>query len=155
MSFLWMRGARAQVPDVCRLTDMYHSLHEDDAVIYSIVDLFPQGFSVLTDGVKILGYGLAHPWVMVPPLLNVSRPRLSPDASVMFIHDVVVDVSARGHKYAYAYLDLMKSEARMRGLKRMGLVAVYSTHRYWSRYGFVYDSHGMYGTSSIYMTLDL
>lgn len=89
-------------------------------------------------GARRAGYGLAHPWRLddIPPLDRLIA-ELPADPDCLFVHDIAVDARARGRRSTEAYLGLMESVARRRGLRHLALVAVYGTHEMWQRCGFV------------------
>ena len=125
--------------------------------------LFPAGCRKLVVAEKMVGYGLSHPWKLHSiPALDHQIGHLPADADCLFLHDVVVLPEARGYGAAETYLRHVQSLATTAGFGTLALVSVYGSNALWERFGFKPCTYpgleaklGLYGSSAIYLTLNL
>jgi hypothetical protein len=134
----WRGATESDVGKINEIADVIHlDLPERPEVFLEKVRLFPKGCYVLESGGNIVGYGLAHPWLLksIPPLDTFlgSLPA-SPDC--LYIHDVAILPIARGHQSSGTFVTLLAEVARNCGISAMSLVSVYNTFPLWERYGF-------------------
>ena len=137
---------------------------EDYSCFYRRYELYSKGFFALTaNNGSLLGYGVAHPWLVgAPPRLNEYLFALPKDADCLHLHDIVVEkvVRVRGHAAAlvHRWIELARSE----GYAYATLVAVSGTEVIWRKFGFralstthAREACASYSTTSIYMILML
>src|SRR5207244_4287137 len=91
------------------------SLPERPEVFAEKLNLFPSGCRVLIYSGEIVGYGISHPWHLnkIPPL-DTFLNTLPSQPDCIFIHDVVVLPSARGHGAAQRFIEIVADAARER-----------------------------------------
>lgn len=90
---------------------------------------FPEG-CLGYGGTKILGYGLAHPWMLDGiPALDEFLGGLPQSPDCLHVHDVALLLAARGQGGVSRYIAAMAALARSRGLCRLPCVAVYGAER--------------------------
>ena len=134
----WRPLRRVDLPGLIPIAEVAHpALAERPEVFAEKWRLFPEGcFGADQDG-DLRGYGIAHPWVLneIPPL-DAFLLALPDPATCLYVHDVAILPSARGHGLAATLVDLWVQVARMRGLPALSLVSVYGTFKLWSRLGF-------------------
>ena len=82
------------------------------------------------------------------------------DASVLYLHDMAVSEAAAGQGLARRMVQVLKAQARARGVQRTALVSVQGSRLYWERQGYVVESvtnaaqqqHlASYGEGALYM----
>lgn len=121
--------------------------------------LFPAGCRKLVSHNQIVGYGISHPWLLnsIPPL-DAFLERLPEKPECLFIHDVAILPTARGHNAAALYVAEMCTVAKATNLQSLALVSVYGTTPLWARFGFhVVDDPALtsklmsYGKTAKYM----
>jgi hypothetical protein len=122
-------------------------LPEGRGVLAERFELYPSGCMVLVDGGRVVGYGVAHPWVLgsAPPL-DSFLGGLPSSASCVYLHDVAILPGFRGGRIL-GYLESMRNL----GFDSLAMVAVYGTEVLWGRYGFVPESGvevGSYGRAT-------
>ena len=143
--------------------DIHTGLPERPEVFADKLSQYPQGCLTLISNGAIVGYGFSHPWTLceIPPLDSFlgSLPRVP---TCLYIHDVVVLPSQRGHACAGAYVDLISAQARDAEIGALALVSVYDTHPLWAKYGFKIVSNAVlteklisYGDTAKYMVSSL
>ena len=156
----WRAMTDADLPAVQALADAAHpGLPERPEVLADKLRHFPEGCRALARGAAVAGYGIAHPWTLdAVPKLDAPLGGLPARPGCLYLHDVVVDPAARGQGAAAAYVTLMATLARARGLPALALVSVHETWPMWQRHGFrVVDRLGLvavlgdYGPSARYM----
>ena len=156
----WEALVEADYGAVSDLGDAAHpTLFERQEVLEQKMRLCPEGCRKLTDGTRLLGYGICHPyWLHAIPPLDTFLPPFERPADCLYIHDVVVDPSARGHGSAGRFVAHVRAVAARLALPALALVSVYGTHPMWARYGFaVVDDPVLapklasYGASARYM----
>lgn len=110
---------------------------EDDDVLKGRMELYPEGCLVLSDGDRVTGYLLSHPWVHGnPPALNVRIPALPEQADTYYIHDLSLLPAAQGTGAARRAVETAIAHARTEGYARMSLCAVNGSGPFWARHGF-------------------
>ncbi len=134
----WLPLAPADLSAVGALANIAHpELPEQEAVFAEKLRLFPPGCRKLEYAGRLVGYGIAHPWLADdPPPLDTLLGALPAAADCLHLHDAVVAPEARGHGYAARYVAEMQLIARAHGLHTLTLVSVYGTHTLWARCGF-------------------
>lgn len=135
---LWFPLTPADLAAVRALADLAHpALPEREAVFAEKLRLFPPGCRRLEYDGRLIGYGIAHPWLAdEPPPLDTLLGALPAAADCLHLHDAVVAPEARGHGLAARYVAEMHTIARAHGLHALTLVSVYGTHPLWARCGF-------------------
>lgn len=91
--------------DLDRVVDVAERVHpdhpEDEAVFEERLALFAAGCAVLSDDHRILGYRIAHPWMLdEPPDLNSLLARLPATPDTLFLHDLALLPEARRRFFA-------------------------------------------------------
>jgi len=142
------------------LSDRVHAgLPERLEVLADKRRMFPKGaFALEMDG-TLVGYALAHPWVLgAMPALDALIGAAPEGADCLYLHDVAILPEARGHGSAREMIDMLAPIARAEGLAALALTSVYGTHDFWATRGFVEcDAPGMeaklasYGGPARYM----
>ncbi len=101
------------------------------------IALAPEGCLVLTQGDRMLGHFLSHPWRRgVVPALNAMLGAIPDDPDCWYVHDVVIAPAARGGRFAGTALEIVADAARAHGLVWFTLIAVGGADRFWQRLGF-------------------
>ena len=156
----WHPVLSFDIDTINRIGDLVHAdLPERREVFAEKTALFPGGCRKLVDGARIVGYGIAHPWILfsIPPL-DTFLGSLPQNPQCLYIHDVVVLPEARGGRAAARYVDYIKNLAMAMNIGSLALVSVYGTDVLWSRFGFqvVHNPElngklASYGTTAKYM----
>ncbi|MCE9677885.1 GNAT family N-acetyltransferase [Shewanella sp. AS1] len=109
---------------------------ESQVALQSKVAISPDSCFVLEVGQQVLGYCLAHPWVLnqPPSLEQVVRKPTAPDS--LYLHDIAISAQARGLGAAEQIFNRLVSKANQLGFASISLVAVQGADRYWQRLGF-------------------
>jgi len=123
--------------------------------------LNPGGCFVLAEGGAgpPRGYLVAYPWTAgSAPALNTLIEAIPQDASVIYLHDLALDPTARGGGLARPIIEQMAQNARLAGWPALALVAVNDAAAFWERHGFsIINPTGMadkladYGADARYM----
>lgn len=138
---------------------LHAGLPERPAVLAEKRDLSPATCLKLVLDETIVGYGLAHPWVLreIPPL-DAFLNALPPSPTCLYVHDVAILSEARGRQAAARFMANLTAQARALGLAHLACVSVYGTVRLWSALGFeadddpgLRDKLSSYGDSARYM----
>lgn len=161
---VWAKLGAADLKAVISIADFVHrELQERAEVFAEKMSLYSSGAWKLCRGTEIVGYGLFHPWLLhdIPPLDDFLE-RLPQYPDCLYIHDVAVLPSARGHGSTNQYMDIISQAARNDRLAHLACVSVYGTDALWSRYGFQVVSAitpnaalAKYGPTAKYMTAPL
>lgn len=122
--------------------------------------LNPAGCFVLAgeDG-RPRGYLVAYPWPEnAAPALNTLIDAIPDEASVMYLHDLALDLSVRGGGWSRPIVERLAQDARAAGWPALTLVAVNDAAPFWERHGFVAverpgmaDKRAGYGPDARYM----
>lgn len=123
--------------------------------------LDPGGCFVLADREKgpARGYLVAYPWTAgAAPALNTLIEAIPGDASVIYLHDLVLDPTVRGAGMARLIIEQLAQNARLAGWPALALVAVNDAAAFWERHGFsvvsptgMADKLASYGADARYM----
>lgn len=161
VSAQWRPLRSDEMARVAAIAGLIHAgLPERQAVLAEKRDLSPATCLTLVREGKIVGYGLAHPWLLgdVPPL-DAFLTALPPSPTCLYVHDVAILSEARGRQAAARYIAILTTQARARGIAHLACVSVYGTVGLWSGLGFsVQDDPGLrdklasYGNGARYMT---
>jgi GNAT superfamily N-acetyltransferase len=116
---------------------VHPGLPERHGVFAEKIALFAAGCFVLTDGRRIVGYALSHPWRLqrIPPL-DTFLEGLPADADCLYVHDIALLGPARGHGRGPAVMRRLERLAARRGYPWLAMVSVYDTRPLWRRLGF-------------------
>ena len=134
----WRNAIFSDLEQINDIADAIHvDLPERPEVVSEKLRLFPEGCFVLVSCGEVVGYGIAHPWLLesIPPLdtfLN-SLPG-APDC--LYVHDVAILPKARGHQSSGVLINLPDGVACKHSLGALALVSVYDTYPLWERLGF-------------------
>jgi hypothetical protein len=161
----WRGAEPTDLPNMQAIADRTHvELPERPEVLAEKLGLFPQGVQVLCAGAQIVGYGVAHPWMLhQPPALDALLTALPGNADCIHVHDVAVLPDHRGRKAVASYMAAIAKLARAMRIGRLALVSVYQTDPLWARFGFriVMPDAALsaklrcYGATAKYMVCDL
>ena len=160
----WRLAKPSDLPTINQIADSIHgNLPERPAVLAEKTELFPEGCMLLDDDGIAVGYGISHPWLLDSiPILDSFLRELPSYPNCIYVHDVAVLVSARGHNAAGAYLKLIAEIARKTRIEYLALVSVYDSDPLWASHGFkiVLDEKlkaklGSYGSAAKYMICEL
>jgi hypothetical protein len=157
----WQPLRAADMARVDAIAGQIHAgLPERPAVLAEKRDLSPATCLKLVLDESIVGYGLAHPWILfdIPPLDAFLSGSPSPP-TCLYVHDVAIFPQARGQRAAARYIAILAAQARVSGIAHLACVSVYGTVGLWAGLGFtVQDDPGLraklssYGDSARYMT---
>ena len=147
----------ADLQAVLRLQAACHpgELHESAACLAGIL---AHGHSLLALDAAgaAVGYALGHDGEQAA--FDAPVPAAAAQASdAWYLHDCVVDVSARGAGVARALVDAVLARAAQRGARHAHLVALPGTAALWARFGFAacdgdaYDDAASYGPGAAHM----
>jgi ribosomal protein S18 acetylase RimI-like enzyme len=111
---------------------------EDPGVFAERLRLYPDGCLVLERDGALLGYAIAHPWMLAtPPGLNTMLGRLPEAPDTFYVHDLALLPQTRASGAGAAAVRLLADRARALGVATMTLIAVGRSHGFWQRQGFV------------------
>ncbi len=162
-----LRWRPAALDDVARISIIESQAHrlepERPEVFEEKLRLFGAGCMVLTRDGTIVGYGVAHPWLLDDvPALNSFLGALPSEPQCIFIHDVALLPEARACGAGRAFVQHVSRIAAAMRLPNLALVSVYDTHHLWGRYGFeireteaIRGKMGQYGSTARYMVATL
>lgn len=160
----WVPLSPDDLKQVNEIADIVHTdLPERNEVFAEKLTLYPSGCWKLISNERLMGYGIAHPWMLfdIPPL-DAFLHQLPLNADCIYIHDVVVLPEARGQCAAKLYLDIIRKNASTSGIEKIACVSVYGTDALWARFGFqMYSSLLLssklqtYGSTAKYMIADV
>jgi GNAT superfamily N-acetyltransferase len=160
----WRLASAIDLDAISRIASEVHpDLPERRDVLAEKLALFPMGCFVLVRHEAVVGYGLAHRWVLgsIPPLDAFLEKVLRP-ADCLYIHDVALLPEARGDGSGGLYVELMEECARETGVDFLALVSVYDNQPFWAKRGFEVVSAPelgaklrSYGPTAQYMTRKL
>jgi ribosomal protein S18 acetylase RimI-like enzyme len=135
---IWRPLREEDLQEIDRIADTVHTeLPERPEVFMEKFHLYPQGCFALTQSNKVVGYGISHLWKLndIPPL-DAFLKTLPVPAACLYLHDVAIMPSARGHNCAAGLIELLKTVAIAEGIGTMALVSVYGTDVLWGNLGF-------------------
>ncbi len=135
----WRTLTGYDMPAVTQIAGIVHpSFYEAPEVLAERQRLYHNGAYLLEVNERPTGYVLSHPWVLgdLPPL-NVLLGQLPPTADTYYIHDLALLPVARRIGAATFIVDALAKHARAHGFPTMSLVAVNSSHGFWSRHEFL------------------
>ncbi len=157
----WQPLLAADMAQVERIAALIHAgLPERPAVLAEKRDLSPATCLKLGRDGRIVGYGLAHPWMLfdIPPL-DAFLTALPPSPDCLYLHDVAILPEARGRQAAARFIAGLTAQARGCGIAHLACVSVYGTVGLWSELGFeaqddprLLEKLSRYGASARYMT---
>jgi GNAT superfamily N-acetyltransferase len=136
---VWRAMAEADLAEVVAIAAAIHVAHpERDAVFAERLFLYPRGCLILMQDGAVLGYAIAHPWLIsAPPALDTLLGALPARPDCLYLHDVALRPAGRGHGATARLLARLDDLARAAGLARLALVAIPGTDRVWRRLGFL------------------
>lgn len=154
---MWRAMAAKDITAVCAVADVVHQdLPESAEVVSERLRLYPAGCLVLEEAGSIVGYAISHPIRPAsPPQLNTLLREIPKDASEYYIHDVALLPHLRGSGMARAGIEALLAGAE--GFPLVGLISVYGTGPFWSRFGFgpsgkdLGEKLAPYGEDAVYM----
>jgi ribosomal protein S18 acetylase RimI-like enzyme len=119
----------------------------------------PRSCFAITHRGRLVGYCLAHPWVVdLPPALYQELNTL-PGADSLYLHDIAISARARGLGAGRLALERLEGLARELGLGSLSLVAVQGADGYWQKMGFqrqnIAKSLASYTDDACYMVCPL
>lgn len=134
----------------------YHAVTpEREAVLRSKQRLGPRSCWVAIRQQQVVGYCLAHPWHAGPPPCLDKEYDPVADASLLYVHDVVVAPQAQGLGVAAAFLQSASTQAQANRLPLMALVAVQDAAAFWRRHRFKPGAQvpdpTIYGPAAVYL----
>lgn len=133
---------RAMMPDDLAATitlaaRIHPDYPEDDDVFRERLALAPEGCFVLTDGHRVLGYLISHPWAgLLSPPLNSLLGALPPQPDRWYLHDLALDDAVRGMGKAKGAIALVEQAARTARMPAISLTATGPARSFWLRQGF-------------------
>ncbi len=122
--------------------------------------LNPAGCFVLQTPGGLEGYLVAYPWTRdAAPTLNTLIEAIPADASILYLHDLVLTPAMRGQGWSRPAVAAVVDLARASGRTTIALVAVNDAVDFWRGHGFdVRETPEMaakltsYGSDARYMT---
>lgn len=134
----WRRMGEADSGEVKRLADTVHKAYpEEEKVFVERLVLYRAGCHCLIWNGRLVGYCIAHPWVLgLAPALNCLLERIPAEADTLYIHDLALAVHARGRNAARTQIAALVELAIMEGLPSLSLTAVNGSAGFWERNGF-------------------
>ena len=118
--------------------------------------LFPEGCRRLVRDGTMLGYAMAHPWILGSvPALNAPLGALPDRPDCLHMHDVAILPEGRGAEAAGTYVAHLLRLAGAMGIEALACVSVYGTGPLWGRHGFTPATArppvASYGPDAVYM----
>lgn len=109
--------------------------HEPEAALASHLAAGPETCFVAERENRLLAYVFAHPWQGEPPRLHEALPERR-QADHLFVHDLAVSPTARGHGTAALLVQAVQQAASTQRLEEIRLVALAQARPFWHRHGF-------------------
>ena len=135
----WRELSVNDIKSVAGVADKIHpDLPESDQVFAERIQLFPEGCLGLSEsnGNDLSGYVISHPIRRLqPPALNSMLGTIASDVDQYYIHDLAILPRVRGRGSAQKCMDKLSTITKR--YPTTCLISVYSTERFWSRFGFV------------------
>jgi hypothetical protein len=125
--------------------------------------LFPAGCLSMELCGNMVGYAIAHPWVLdeIPPL-DAFLGSLPIKPECIFLHDVAILAQGRGRGASVALIDILAAIAHRNGVESLALVSLYGAQIHWTKFGFMSKTSDdlskrlrAYGRSAVYMVKKL
>jgi len=156
----WRPLTEADLPALARIAAEVHpDFPEEDAIFAERLALAPDWCFALSDGKRLIGYVLSHPWVGPPPKLNSLLGTLPSPATMAYVHDLALLPVARGGGHGIAIVNQLILLAKSSNISTMALVAVSGSAPFWERHGFralpPSPDLASYGPDARFMRLDL
>ena len=109
---------------------------ESLAVLQSKWLASPQSCFSLELNQQVVGYCLAHPWIINnPPTLEQELDSITA-SDTLYLHDIALSAKAQGKGAGRLVLDRLKQFAVQDKYSSISLVAVQGADRYWQQQGF-------------------
>ncbi|MCL1092394.1 GNAT family N-acetyltransferase [Shewanella kaireitica] len=109
---------------------------ESLAVLQSKWLASPQSCFSLELSQQVVGYCLAHPWIINhPPTLEQELERITA-SDTLYLHDIALSAKAQGKGAGRLILEQLMQFAKNNGFSNISLIAVQGADRYWQRQGF-------------------
>jgi hypothetical protein len=157
----WRPMAAADLETVSRIAGEVHTLlPERPDVLAEKFRLFPRGCFIFESHKAMLGYAIAHPWMLrdIPPLDGFLN-ELPKTPECLYLHDAALLPEGRGHSASPRLIEELRRVAASIDLHWLALVSVYRTYLLWGRFGFssvqdpaLSDKLSTYGPTAQYMT---
>lgn len=147
------------------------NLWEEEHTFKHFLSKYPSGCKVIacdnTDN-ELQAYSIAHPIRDLddPPPLNFDA-LIPKESSLLFIHDVCVDIPYRNKGLARQLVNSMIEDAKKAGYKKILCIAVQDSYKFWmNKLGFMeVSSHhlkiptlniiGSYGRNALYLMKEI
>ncbi len=161
MSLVWRAMTPENLDRVAEIAAIGFPNHfEGRACFENRLALHPAGCFVLADDADLCGYLVAYPWTPDgAPTLNTLFAAIPGDASVMYLHDLVLTPAVRGEGWSKPGVQAVVDLARAGGWPTVALVAVNDAVAFWRGHGFevrdtpeVAAKLASYGSDARYMT---
>ncbi len=107
----------------------------------------------------VSGYLLSHPWDYLHPPKLFKELSGEISGNYLYLHDLAVDARLKGRGIGKKLLNSLIKIATRKLFKKITLVAVQGSNRFWSKAGFK-EHHGVkvphsYGENSVFMEMEL
>lgn len=110
---------------------------ESLAVLQSKWQASPDSCFVIELDNNIIGYCLAHPWLLDnPPSLEQQLYQIE-QANTLYLHDIALSTKAQGKGAGKQALAKLINFANNNHFANISLVAVQGAHNYWGKQGFI------------------
>ncbi len=133
--------------------------HETLAALQSKWNLSPESCYVIQCNNQVVGYCLAHPWVIDQPPSLEQQVTAVTAPNTLYLHDIALSAKARGIKAGENTFNLLKQKAKELNFDSLSLVAVEGADTYWQCLGFksriIEKSLDNYPAGACYMVLEL
>ncbi|HEY4205007.1 MAG TPA: GNAT family N-acetyltransferase [Xanthobacteraceae bacterium] len=152
------------LPGVLAVADEVHPAFPEDAAVFEErLRLYPAGCLAFSQGERVAGYVVSHPWhADDPPPLNRWLGTLPPQPATYYIHDIALLPELRGTGAAALAVALLLARAQKEKLATASLVAVNESGGFWARHGFRSVTDAVlasklrgYGTAAAFMVRQL
>lgn len=159
---IWRPMSAGDLGAVIALAAAIHVDHPERPEIFAErLALFPAGSRIAEAGGMVVGYALAHPWLIGrPPALDTLLGALPAAPDCLYLHDIALLPRARGHGLTARLVTDLEALAVAGGLDRLALVAINGLAPVWRRFGFLPTQGDAllqgklagYGDDAVYMT---
>ncbi len=133
--------------------------HETLSTLQSKVSVSPDTCYVIQFKTQVVGYCLAHPWLIAQPPSLEQQISAVTAPNTLYLHDIALSAKARGIKAGENTFNLLKQKAKELNFDTLSLVAVGGADTYWQRLGFksriIAKSLDNYPDGACYMVLQL